>query len=169
MIGHVFLAALVAIAAGAPADECSKYGDRLPASVRSPSYDLKGLRAPPGAKALVTGSAGFIASHVARETMKLGFDTVCVDDMSGGFKQNIPEGCRFILGPQRIPLCLLPALSCLLHLPSPLPRFTHTHTHTHTHAYTPRHACTQTHLFPAHMPRPPLARGARDRFPSLCA
>ena len=43
-------------------------------------------------KALVTGGAGFIGSHVAREVMKLGMDVVVLDDLSGGFEENIPLG-----------------------------------------------------------------------------
>ena len=43
-------------------------------------------------KALVSGGAGFIGSHVAREVMKLGMDVVVLDDLSGGFEENIPPG-----------------------------------------------------------------------------
>ena len=92
------LALATTMAASLSSDECGKYGTRLPPNVTRREFKLQALRAPAGAKALVTGSAGFIASHVAREAMKLGFDTVCVDDMSGGFKQNIPDGCRFVQG-----------------------------------------------------------------------
>ncbi len=38
---------------------------------------------------LVTGGAGFIGSHVAEELSKLGEDVVVLDDLSGGFTENI--------------------------------------------------------------------------------
>lgn len=47
---------------------------------------------------LVTGGAGFIGSHVARHCMKMGFETVVLDDLSGGFRDNVPEGCSFVKG-----------------------------------------------------------------------
>lgn len=48
-------------------------------------------------KVLVTGAAGFIGSHVAEFCAnKLGFVTVAADDLSGGFKRNIPEGVQFV-------------------------------------------------------------------------
>ena len=56
------------------------------------------VRAPKGYKALVTGGAGFIGSHVAMDCFKLGFEVVVVDDMSGGFRKNVPQGVRLVLG-----------------------------------------------------------------------
>ena len=41
-------------------------------------------------RALVTGAAGFIGSHVAEHCLELGFETVAVDDLSGGFRENVP-------------------------------------------------------------------------------
>ena len=41
-------------------------------------------------RALVTGAAGFIGSHVAAHCLELGFETVAVDDLSGGFRENVP-------------------------------------------------------------------------------
>jgi len=55
-------------------------------------------RAPPNFKALVTGAAGFIGSHVASDCLKLGFEVVAVDDMSGGFRRNVPKGVRLVVG-----------------------------------------------------------------------
>lgn len=40
---------------------------------------------------LVTGAAGFIGSHVADECLALGMEVVAVDDLSGGFADNVPE------------------------------------------------------------------------------
>jgi len=49
--------------------------------------------------ALVTGGAGFIGSHVADYLVEeLGFDVVVLDDLSGGFKENVNPKARFIQG-----------------------------------------------------------------------
>ena len=55
-------------------------------------------RAKIGSKALITGAAGFIGSHVAKDCAHLGFEVVAVDDLSGGFQKNLPEAVRFIVG-----------------------------------------------------------------------
>jgi UDP-glucose 4-epimerase len=47
---------------------------------------------------LVTGGAGFIGSHVADELRKLGHVVVVLDDLSGGYKENVPEGAVFFEG-----------------------------------------------------------------------
>jgi UDP-glucose 4-epimerase len=47
---------------------------------------------------LVTGGAGFIGSHVADELIKLGHKVVVLDDLSGGFEDNIPQDAVFIKG-----------------------------------------------------------------------
>lgn len=49
-------------------------------------------------KALVTGGAGFIGSHVAQELKASGYEVVVLDDLSGGFKENIPPGIEFVQG-----------------------------------------------------------------------
>jgi UDP-glucose 4-epimerase len=49
-------------------------------------------------KVLVTGAAGFIGSHVAESLLKAGYLVVALDDLSGGFEDNIPEGCSFVKG-----------------------------------------------------------------------
>jgi UDP-glucose 4-epimerase len=46
-------------------------------------------------KVLVTGAAGFIGSHVAELLVNQGHDVVAVDDLSGGFLENLPSGARF--------------------------------------------------------------------------
>lgn len=44
------------------------------------------------ARCLVTGGAGFIGSHVAAHLVKAGSDVVVLDDLSGGFRRNVPDG-----------------------------------------------------------------------------
>ncbi|HEY6978986.1 MAG TPA: NAD-dependent epimerase/dehydratase family protein, partial [Chitinophagaceae bacterium] len=50
------------------------------------------------AKALVTGAAGFIGSHVCDHLVKAGYDVVALDDLSGGFEDNVNSKVRFIKG-----------------------------------------------------------------------
>lgn len=47
---------------------------------------------------LVTGGAGFIGSHVAAKCIERGFNTVVLDDLSGGFEDNVPKGAIFVKG-----------------------------------------------------------------------
>ena len=47
---------------------------------------------------LVTGGAGFIGSHVAEHLVKMGRRVVVLDDLSGGYKDNVPSGATFIRG-----------------------------------------------------------------------
>eukprot|EP00754_Rhynchopus_humris_P036677 Rhum_TRINITY_DN18767_c0_g1::Rhum_TRINITY_DN18767_c0_g1_i1::g.168289::m.168289/K01784/galE, GALE; UDP-glucose 4-epimerase len=45
-----------------------------------------------GETVLVTGVAGFIGSNVAKACLRAGMHVVGVDDLSGGFIENVPEG-----------------------------------------------------------------------------
>src|SRR5580704_2848989 len=47
---------------------------------------------------LVTGGAGFIGSHVADELISLGHKVVVLDDLSGGFEDNVPPEAIFVRG-----------------------------------------------------------------------
>jgi UDP-glucose 4-epimerase len=49
-------------------------------------------------KSLVTGGAGFIGSHVCDELLLMGHEVVVLDDLSGGFAENVPAGARFVQG-----------------------------------------------------------------------
>jgi UDP-glucose 4-epimerase len=47
---------------------------------------------------LVTGVAGFLASHVADALLAAGHEVVGLDDLSGGFRENVAAGVRFYEG-----------------------------------------------------------------------
>jgi UDP-glucose 4-epimerase len=49
-------------------------------------------------KALVTGGAGFIGSHVAEILVNRNYQVTTIDDLSGGFRENITQGVEFIEG-----------------------------------------------------------------------
>ena len=49
-------------------------------------------------KSLVTGGAGFIGSHVADELLAAGHQVVVLDDLSGGFRDNVPARATFVEG-----------------------------------------------------------------------
>ncbi len=52
-------------------------------------------------RALVTGGAGFIGSHIVDRLLADGHDVCVVDDLSTGSATNIPAGARF----QRVDIC----------------------------------------------------------------
>ena len=49
-------------------------------------------------KALVTGAAGFIGSHVAEHCWRLGMLVVAADDLSGGVSSHVPPGVLMAVG-----------------------------------------------------------------------
>ncbi|MBP6731259.1 MAG: NAD-dependent epimerase/dehydratase family protein [Chitinophagales bacterium] len=49
-------------------------------------------------KSLVTGGAGFIGAHVTNELIALGHDVVVLDDLSGGFQENVNPKATFVKG-----------------------------------------------------------------------
>lgn len=49
-------------------------------------------------KALVTGGAGFIGSHIAEQLLETGMDVVVLDNLSIGKQKNIPNGASFVQG-----------------------------------------------------------------------
>lgn len=50
------------------------------------------------ADVLVTGAAGFIGSHVVDELLKRGRAVVALDDLSGGFRDNVLSPAKFVEG-----------------------------------------------------------------------
>lgn len=49
-------------------------------------------------KSLVTGGAGFIGAHVTNELLAMGHEVVVLDDLSGGFEDNVNQKALFIQG-----------------------------------------------------------------------
>lgn len=49
-------------------------------------------------KALVTGGAGFIGAHVVNDLVKMGYNVVVLDDLSGGFEDNVNTNAEFVNG-----------------------------------------------------------------------
>ncbi len=47
---------------------------------------------------LVTGGAGFMGSHIAEGLWKRGHEVVVLDDLSGGFADNVVDGVKFVKG-----------------------------------------------------------------------
>lgn len=47
---------------------------------------------------LVTGGAGFIGAHVTNELVNAGHRVIVLDDLSGGFEENVNSGATFIKG-----------------------------------------------------------------------
>ncbi len=52
-------------------------------------------------RALVTGAAGFIGSHVLDSCLELGMEVVATDDLSGGYIENVSPDAEFIRGDLR--------------------------------------------------------------------
>ncbi len=50
------------------------------------------------AKILITGGAGFIGAHVAEALAGRRHEVTVLDDLSGGFAENVPQGAAFLRG-----------------------------------------------------------------------
>lgn len=51
-----------------------------------------------GRRALITGGAGFIGSHLAEGLLACGVEVRVLDDLSTGHRRNVPAGAQFIQG-----------------------------------------------------------------------
>lgn len=49
-------------------------------------------------RVLVTGAAGFIGSHVCAHLLRQGHKVMGLDDLSGGFRDQVPAGVEFVEG-----------------------------------------------------------------------
>src|SRR6516225_9954965 len=49
-------------------------------------------------RSIVTGGAGFIGSHVAEHLLEMGHEVLVLDDLSGGFRENVPALAKFVEG-----------------------------------------------------------------------
>ena len=49
-------------------------------------------------KIFVTGVAGFLGSHLAEKLVKLGHEVVGIDNMLGGYEDNVPKNIQFYKG-----------------------------------------------------------------------
>jgi len=47
-------------------------------------------------RAIVTGGAGFIGSHVADALLAHGFEVQVVDDLSSGAAERVPDGAELV-------------------------------------------------------------------------
>lgn len=46
-------------------------------------------------RVIITGIAGFIGSHVAERMLQMGWEVAGIDDLSGGYRSNVPAGSQF--------------------------------------------------------------------------
>ena len=62
-------------------------------------------------KCFVTGVAGFIGSHIADRLLLEGHEVIGIDDLSAGYRHNVPYGVMFVEGD----VCKIEKYSYLLH------------------------------------------------------
>lgn len=62
-------------------------------------------------RALVSGGAGFIGSHVVQKLLQKGIETVVLDNLSVGKTENLPKGAKLVIGDVCDPVTVRNALS----------------------------------------------------------
>jgi UDP-glucose 4-epimerase len=70
-------------------------------------------------RALVTGGAGFIGSHLVEGLLAIGWEVVVLDDLSSGCLENVPEGVQMVVGDARDSALLgecIPGCDAIFHL-----------------------------------------------------
>ncbi|MEJ2853915.1 MULTISPECIES: NAD-dependent epimerase/dehydratase family protein [unclassified Saccharothrix] len=70
-------------------------------------------------RAVVTGGAGFLGSHVCEALLKRGTRVTCVDDFRTGSRDNVPDGVGVVVADVAKPLDLLGPVDLVLHLACP--------------------------------------------------
>ena len=46
-------------------------------------------------KVMITGVAGLLGANFSRYLLSKGYDVIGIDDLSGGYRANVPDGCTF--------------------------------------------------------------------------
>ena len=46
-------------------------------------------------KILITGAAGFLGSHLTEKLVELGHEVIGIDNMLGGYEDNVPKNIKF--------------------------------------------------------------------------
>ena len=46
-------------------------------------------------KVLITGAAGFLGSHLAEKLANIGDTVIGIDNMKGGYADNVPKNIKF--------------------------------------------------------------------------
>jgi len=89
-----------------PTEEAVPAWPVRPSNTPSRLHDQRPFRpvASDAVRAIVTGGAGFIGSHVAGALLARGDDVLVLDDLSTGKRENIPDGARLEVADIREPL-----------------------------------------------------------------
>lgn len=70
-------------------------------------------------KILVTGAAGFLASHLVPKLLNSGHQVIGIDDLSTGTRNNLPDHRHFIFHHKDIRNCKIPKVDVIYNLASP--------------------------------------------------
>lgn len=75
-----------------------KYNKLMSLSVKNLDESVKNTMQNKKLTVLVTGGAGYIGAHTAQALLEQNYKVIVLDNLSCGFKQNIPSGAEFIEG-----------------------------------------------------------------------